>query len=412
MSPPAGVRSTVLSHGRWVVSALWLVALVRPGLADARKDGPPRRWRLIPLPVYATSPNEGGTYGLMPVVLGLTPEGGIRSIFAPSASWNSAVHVTGTFRYYRYPGPVQAWQVIASASTRVNRSFTFEYNDRPREPGRLTTEVFVQARRSLFYRFFGLGPDSFADDESSYVRTHTLATVRVHYNLPHQLAIGVITEARRDWLDRSAAFPDLPSTQDRFPDAPGLDGGAFVAGGINLRLDTRERAQYSEAGLGSELSAKYVEGLRGFDRFVGLLFDTRILWPVTSRSQTAGRLLVSHTLGGERLPFYYQSSLGGEIRLRGFAEDRFIDRGAWEVDLEQRIRLLRTTLFGVRADWRVDPFLAVGQVFGDDAGPFDHVRFAAGLGLRAFVAPNVLGRVDFAWGGEGVKAYVLLGYPY
>jgi hypothetical protein len=383
-----------------------------PAAAEEKDAHPPPRWRLIPLPIYATSPNEGGTYGLMPVLLGLTPEGGIRSILAPSASWNSAVHVTGTFRYYRYPNPVRAWYVIASASTRVNRSFTFEYTDRPREPGRLTTEVFAQARRSLFYRFFGLGPHSSEDDESSYVRTHALATVRVHYNLPHHLAIGVHAEVRRDWLDRSRAFPHLPSTQDQFPDAPGLDGGAFVSGGLNLRFDSREQAQYSDTGLGSELSVRYVEGLRGFDRFCDLRSDTRVLWPTTSWSQTAGRVLVSYALGGQRLPFYYQSSLGGELRLRGFTEDRFIDRGAWEVDLEHRIRLMRTRLLGVQADWRVDPFLAAGQVFGVEAGPFDRVRLAAGLGFRAFVSPNVVGRVDLAWGGEGLKAYVLLGYAF
>jgi hypothetical protein len=405
------VRPLAFLQRRWLLGALWLAAAVRPAVAE-EKDEPPPRWRLFALPVYATVPNEGSTYGIMPVLLGLTPEGAIRSILAPSASWNSAVHVTGTFRYYRYPSPVRGWQVIASASTRVNRSFTFEYNDRPREPGRLTTEVFVQARRSLFYRFFGLGPDSSPDDESSYVRTHTLATVRVHHNLPHRFAVGLIGQARRDWLDRSRAFSELPSTQDRFPDAPGLAGGAFVAGGLNLRLDTRERFEYSEEGVGSELSARYVEGLRGFDRFVALLSDTRVLLPTTSRSQTAVRLLATYALGGERLPFYYQSSLGGELRLRGFTEDRFIDRGSWEIDLEQRIRLLSTHLFGVRADWRVDPFVVAGQVFGDHGGPLDRVRAAVGVGFRALVPPNVLARVDLAWGGEGIKAYVLLGYPF
>jgi hypothetical protein len=411
LSPPAPVRPLASGQWRWVL-ALCLAAVTRPAVAEEKVEPPPPKWRLVPLPVYATVPNEGSTYGLMPVVLGLTPEGAIRSILAPSASWNSAVHVTGTFRYYRFPSPARAWHVIASASTRVNRSFTFEYTDRPRDPGRLTTEVYLQARRSLFYRFFGLGPDSSENDESSYVRTHTLATVRVHYNLPHRFAVGLIGQARRDWLDRSQAFPALPSTQDRFPDAPGLNGAAFVAGGLNLRLDTREGFEYSEAGVGSELSARHVEGLRGFDRFLGLLFDTRVLLPTTSRSQTAGRLYASYALGGEQLPFYYQSSLGGELRLRGFTEDRFIDRGAWEVDIEHRIRLFSTNLFGVRADWRVDPFVVAGQVFGEDAGPFDRVRAAVGVGFRALVPPNVLGRVDLAWGGEGIKAYVLLGYPF
>jgi hypothetical protein len=34
------------------------------------------------------------------------------------------------------------------------------------------------------------------------------------------------------------------------------------------------------------------------------------------------------------------------------------------------------------------------------------------VGLRAFVHPNIVGRVDLATGGEGTKAYVEIGYPY
>ena len=98
--------------------------------------------------------------------------------------------------------------------------------------------------------------------------------------------------------------------------------------------------------------------------------------------------------------------------LRGFTEGRFVDRQAWTLELEQRIRVLRTHIFGVVADWRVDPFVAAGQVFDrlDDAA--SRPRTAVGAGLRAFVHPNILGRVDVAYAGEGVKVYVELGYPY
>jgi hypothetical protein len=40
------------------------------------------------------------------------------------------------------------------------------------------------------------------------------------------------------------------------------------------------------------------------------------------------------------------------------------------------------------------------------------VRVAGGLGFRAWVRPNVLGRVDVAYATDGIKAYVMLGYPY
>src|SRR5690606_31231966 len=116
--------------------------------------------------------------------------------------------------------------------------------------------------------------------------------------------------------------------------------------------------------------------------------------------------------GGSNIPFYLQSSLGGSFRLRGFTEDRFIDKGAWEATLEQRLVLFQTHIYGVTADWRIDPFVSVGQVYSRAADMFQHARVAGGLGFRAFVRPNVLGRVDTAVGGEGIKVYVELGYPF
>ena len=74
--------------------------------------------------------------------------------------------------------------------------------------------------------------------------------------------------------------------------------------------------------------------------------------------------------------------------------------------------MFRAHWFGVTTDWRIDPFAAAGRVFGQIARPFSNVRLAAGVGFRAFVRPSVLARVDLAWAGEGVKAYVNLGYPY
>jgi hypothetical protein len=73
---------------------------------------------------------------------------------------------------------------------------------------------------------------------------------------------------------------------------------------------------------------------------------------------------------------------------------------------------VRTNIFGVDTDWRVDPFVVTGQVFGPFAEVLSRPQIAAGLGFRAFVHPNVLGRIDVAQGGEGFKVYVELGYPF
>jgi hemolysin activation/secretion protein len=111
-------------------------------------------------------------------------------------------------------------------------------------------------------------------------------------------------------------------------------------------------------------------------------------------------------------PFYDQSTLGGAFLLRGFTEDRFIDQSAWTVEVEQRIRILQTHIYGVTADWRIDPFIGAGQVFRAFDQALSNPRLTAGVGFRAWVHPNVVGRIDVATGGEGLKVYVEIGYPY
>ena len=74
--------------------------------------------------------------------------------------------------------------------------------------------------------------------------------------------------------------------------------------------------------------------------------------------------------------------------------------------------MLQTHIYGVTADWRIDPFIAVGQVYGALDQVFSHPRVTGGVGFRAWVQPNVVGRIDVATGGEGWKVYVEIGYPY
>src|SRR5262249_34683542 len=52
----------------------------------------------FPIPMYTTVPNEGSTYGIMPVFLSAAETGDVKSILAPSLSWNSAAGVNTTFR--------------------------------------------------------------------------------------------------------------------------------------------------------------------------------------------------------------------------------------------------------------------------------------------------------------------------
>jgi hypothetical protein len=385
----------------------------------ARAEEGKNKKLFFPLPLYTTVPNEGSTYGAMPVIIAITPAEQVRWILAPSLSWNRAAGWNGTFRYYRFPRREEAWSVIAAASTHINRSLWLTYNYWGPRPFTPTIESLGQARRNLFFRFFGLGPDSEKSAESSYTRTTALLSTRVGFNLPGNLNLGVRVLGRRDWILEHAIF-GLPTLQEAHPEAPGLGGAALATVGASLRYDTRagdptaNGGDYAARGVAAELAASRSFGLKATDSFWRLTAQARALVREASFIQGAARVYWSELEGGDtrNIPFYYQPSLGGEVLLRGYPDDRFIDRGAWEAEIEQRFRVLQTHFFHVTTDWRVDPFVVAGQVYHRHADMFDRPRVALGVGLRAFVRPNVLGRVDVAWSGEGLRAYVVLGYPY
>jgi outer membrane protein assembly factor BamA len=334
-----------------------------------------------------------------------------RSIFAPSVSWNRTIRFTQTSRVYYYPTEDDTINFIPSISTHVNSGITLEYFHLVKEPGALTHEAAFHFRRSIFYRFFGIGPETVAGNESSYTRLGGDLSERLGYNFTRHLNLGLKVLLTRD-LAEPIGVEGLPLTQFRFPDAPGLGGATGLYGGMNLRYDTRNNREYSDRGMLLNASGGVVGGLSGMGTLGRFSAEARVLWPEFSFANAGSRLFWSYTAGGSNIPFYYQSSLGGSFLLRGFNEDRFIDKGAWEYELEQRITLLQTHIYGVTTDWRIDPFIAVGQVYQDASEMFRHTKVSGGLGFRAFVRPNVLGRVDTAVGGEGIKVYVELGSAF
>jgi hypothetical protein len=367
--------------------------------------------RLIPLPVWATLPNEGDTWGAMPVFLRVCPESErTEAIIAPSATWNSVIHYTGTLRWYQYPSDDTTFTFIGSVSTRINYNALVWWQKLPTQPGLWTDEVTLRLQRSAFFRFFGLGPDTPETAETSYTGLRAFVTARRGLNIARHLNLGASIGIERDRVE-AIGVPGLPLTSEVFADAPGMRGATLLWQGASLRYDDRQGGDYAERGTRMEISASIVEGLAGSPTFwragVQVSSIVRELGWLTG----AGRFAWNAVSSGEA-PFYQQSRLGGSFVLRGFTLDRFIDRQAWTAEVEQRIRILRTHIYGVVADWRIDPFVTAGQVFGAFDQLLSRPRLAAGVGLRAFVRPNVLGRIDLAAGGEGLKVYVELGYPY
>lgn len=390
----------------WSIAVL--AALVSPAAADCPVD---ETTRIIPLPVWSTSPTEGTTYGFMPVFIRLCPyDQRTQWVLAPSVSRNAIVHTSATVRFYDYPDPDTTISLIAGVSTRINYRVIATRLHVPITRYAFTDETYLRIDRDAFARFFGLGMDSLESGESTYTAERERASERRGINLGSHLNLGVTIGFDREAVG-AMGVKNLPIAPEVYPTVPGmLEPSLVIWQGLDLRYDDREGGDYAERGMRIEAGLAVVEGLIASPSFVKGTVSGR--WIVPELSWLAGAARFAYSgMSASSAPFYLQSTLGGSFLMRGFSEGRFYATQAWTAELEQRIRVLRTNFFNVTTDWRIDPFVAVGQVFdGDDI--VAHPRPSAGVGLRIFVHPNIVGRVDFAWAGEGIKIYVEIGYPY
>ena len=398
---------TRTSVRRWGIAIL--AALANPAIADCPTD---EETKIIPLPVWSTSPNAGTTYGFMPVFIRVCPyDKRTQWVLAPSITHNAIIHTTGTVRLFDYPDPDTTLSLIAGVSTRINYRVVGTRIHQPTTPGAFTDDTYLRIDRDAFTRFFGLGMDSKESGESTYTAERANVSERRGLNVGGDFNVGVAIG-----FEREAVLPmgvkGLPLAPDAYPTVPGMiDPSLVIWQGIDMRYDDRIGGDYAERGTRVDAGIAVVEGLIASPTFVRGTLEGRHLWSELTWLSGATRLAYSG-MSASSAPFYLQSTLGGGHLMRGFTEGRFYATQAWTAEFEQRIRVLRTNMFNVTTDWRVDPFVAVGQVFDHADDIVAHPRFSVGAGLRIFVHPNIVGRVDFAYGGEGIKIYVEIGYPY
>jgi hypothetical protein len=67
----------------------------------------------------------------------------------------------------------------------------------------------------------------------------------------------------------------------------------------------------------------------------------------------------------------------------------------------------------VTADWEIAPFIDIGGVMKSlDKVNRRDIELNPGIGFRAIVRPNIVGRVDLGIGKDGPAVFVGLGYPF
>lgn len=369
----------------------------------------------IPLPIIASSPNEGITYGALTAFLLHNKKDEVSTLVAPQVNYNENFGTTTTLFATFYPIEDRYWEVALSRSTKVNDDFEFKLRDKTLLDKKLELNAFLFSLTDGSARFFGFQQSSRKSDETNYADNETGFNISAGYQITKNVQL-VVGERFKDVDIKKGAITKVPFIGEKFDSTsvPGIGGFRAHAQKIGLVYSTLDSPTlptwggYAKASV--EASVKRFGSSADYRHYEA---EVKAYYPLmNARFISVGRLAYNQTLGHD-VPFLERSILGGENSLRGYGRNRFIDSSYFLCNLEERIRLFRWEIFDVNADWEIAPFIDLGAVMErlDKAGGRSF-EFNPGIGFRAVVRPNIVGRVDLGIGKEGPAVFVGLGYPF
>jgi len=367
----------------------------------------------FPLPAVGTTKNDGSDVGLIMPTMVTKPDGDLHYLVAPMLIYNTIVGARGSINLFHYEPGGRELRFVGSLSERIERKVLFSYIDPAFSNGRYALSVGGTFFKNATARFFGLGPETGENDETNYTAREFRAYWKfgLHMNEVTQIAVG---QRYRDMrLQRGAT--DLPFTLQSFPTVDGVQGASILGHRATFHYDTRDNLVSPTDGAQVTAYAELNQNLRNDDHpvFYRYELEAKKLFPSDSKRMV---LVVRGDIQltfGEQVPFYEQSSLGGQNNLRGYGVDRFIDKHLLVVNIEERIHVLRAKFLNVAAELEVAPFVDMGRVFNTfQTEILTNYRITPGIGFRAMVRPNVVGRVDYGYSKEGGAVFAGLDYPF
>jgi len=370
----------------------------------------------IPLPVIAASPNEGVTSGALAAFLLHNGRDEVTSLIAPQINYNPNFGMTYTLYGAFYPSQQRSAEINLSHSTHVNEDYEAKIRDLTLFGGNLETNLFLYHFSDGSARFFGMGAGSANGSETNYADIESGFSYTGGFLLQKNIMFQIGERLKKVRL-APGAVSSVPYIKERFneSDAPGINGFTAHAQKAALIYNTLDSPTMPLSGICGRVSVELSEKSLGSEKnYLRYEAEAKGIFPHDrgKRFITGVRALYSQVTNSDA-PFMEQSILGGETSLRGYGRNRFIDKSAILFNLEERIRLFRWNLFDVVADWEFAPFIDAGTVMSS----FDRIngrdfRFTPGFGIRAVVRPNIVGRMDIGFGGEGTALFIGLGYPF
>jgi len=386
-----------------------------PGVFAPYTSATPVKVVSIPLPVIASSPNEGITAGALTAFLFHNKNDEINALLAPQVNHNTNFGVTTTLYGAFYPTPDRNVEINLSQSTKINDDYEIKLRDKTFFDKKLEVNLSTFVFSDGSARFFGFEAKSPQRQETNYTDTEVGFNLSAGYDIGRHFQV-VLGERYRDVAIEPGAVKGIPYIKDQFSrsSVPGINGFATHAQRISLVYSTLDSAIAPTFGgfakLTFEPTFKALGGAADFRHYEA---EAKGFIPLdNARYISVFRLMYNQTLG-KRVPFLEQSILGGETTLRGYGRNRFIDNSFLLCNLEERVRLFRWEVFNVTADWEIAPFVDLGAVMEAlDKARTSNFEFNPGIGFRAIVRPNIIGRVDLGVGRDGPAIFVGLGYPF
>jgi len=375
----------------------------------------PAKLVTIPLPVIASSPNEGVTFGALSAFLLHNAKDEVSTLSAAQVNYNKNFGTTFTLYGAFFPSPQTNWEFNLSKSTKVNQDFEVKFRDKRFLDERLEIFVFPYIFTDGSARFFGFQSDSRTENETNYAGEEFGLTITVGYDITEHLQIQFGERIRKVNISKGAVDA-LPFIRDRYNESqvPGINGFTAHAQKLAVLYSTLDSRDMPTAGLylkaSIESSLKALGSSADYRHYEA---EIKGYLPLDQgRFITVGRLVYNQTLGSH-VAFLERSILGGENTLRGYGRNRFIDSSFFLCNLEERIRLFRWSVFNVNTDWELAPFIDLGAVIESlNSLSTRNFEFNPGIGFRAVVRPNIVGRLDIGVGNDGPAVFVGLGYPF
>lgn len=396
----------------WSLAALLLLAALRPGGSE-EAAAPGKKVTFLPVPDFDTDPNEGQTYGILPVWIVKNEQDIVQRLYAPSINYNDLAGVTGAFRLIDYPEEEAERKVIASVSQHNDRRFLFDYVNREF----LETHYFfggaAEYSQDGFARFFGLGPETLESAESNYSRDQLLLELALGYYTMPKTRFELRERFRKVKLGEGLV-DDVEDARRLFADVHGIAGGQVWSHQVSLVYDGRDSTNLPTRGLYASgavaIARDFAFGQVDYEKYT---FDLRYFFPLLEGNSISSFRVLIEGVTGDQVPFFELPSLGGGDTLRGFGDDRFVDEVRVLLNFEQRCIIHRRRVFGIDAEFEVAPFVDLGNVASTLGNlEISNFRPVGGVGLRALTRPDVLGRLDLGFGEEGLQAFISLGYSF